>query len=297
MTQLDLKIACQVVEAPRPTSAKHAHGVLMRGRRSPGRPGRLNAERGPSAFGFVRPHPAADDLPALRQDGLVNPSPDAIRVLIVDDHALYRRGLRTVLAIEDGIEVVAEAADGVEAVDRAEETRPDVIVMDVGMPKRGGIHACRVIKQRVPSVRIIMLTSSDDEANLVEAVRAGADGYLLKDVTEEIAAGIRGVVNGYSLLSPTMTIKLLPESNEISKGAEAPGHSLALEPPHLTVRELEILRLVARGRTNRQIATELEISENTVRNHIRNILDKLQMHSRTEAAMYAVRRGLIDPGG
>ena len=131
------------------------------------------------------------------------PTTDVIRVLIVDDHALYRRGLQTVLAVEDGIEVVGEAADGVEAVDQAEEIVPDVIVMDVGMPKRGGIDACRVIKQRVPSARILMLTSSDDEANLFEAVRAGANGYLLKDVPpEEVAAGIRSVFHGQSLLSP-----------------------------------------------------------------------------------------------
>jgi DNA-binding NarL/FixJ family response regulator len=229
----------------------------------------------------------------------VNPPPDVIRVLIVDDHALYRRGLQTVLATEDGIEVVGEAADGVEAVDRAEETMPDVIVMDVGMPKRGGIDACRVIKQRVPSVRILMLTSSDDEANLFEAVRAGANGYLLKDVPpEEVATGIRGVFHGQSLLSPMMASKLLTEFAQISQRAEAtePDPSPGLELPRLTERELGILKEVARGKLNREIASDLFISENTVRNHIRNILDKLQMHSRMEAAMYAVRQRLIDIG-
>jgi DNA-binding NarL/FixJ family response regulator len=226
----------------------------------------------------------------------VNPPPDVIRVLIVDDHALYRRGLQTVLATEDGIEVVGEAADGVEAVDQAEETLPDVIVMDVGMPKRGGIDACRVIKQRVPSARILMLTSSDDEANLFEAVRAGANGYLLKDVPpEEVAVGIRGVFQGQSLLSPMMASKLLSEFAQISQRASVPAPTPGLELPRLTDRELDILKLVARGRLNREIAGELFISENTVRNHIRNILDKLQMHSRMEAAMYAVRQRLIDP--
>ena len=225
------------------------------------------------------------------------PSPDVIRVLIVDDHALYRRGLQTVLAVEEGIEVVGEAADGVEAVDQAEEILPDVIVMDVGMPKRGGIDACRVIKQRVPSARILMLTSSDDEANLFEAVRAGANGYLLKDVPpEEVAAGIRGVFHGQSLLSPLMASKLLEEFKAISQREAVPAPISGLELPRLTDRELGILQLVARGRLNREIATELFISENTVRNHIRNILDKLQMHSRMEAAMYAVRQRLIDPG-
>jgi DNA-binding NarL/FixJ family response regulator len=227
----------------------------------------------------------------------VNDTAEVIRVLIVDDHSLYRRGLQTVLDTEDGIEVVGEAADGIEAVDQAEETLPDVIVMDVSMPKRGGIDACRVIRQRVPSARILMLTSSDDEANLFEAVRAGANGYLLKDVPpEEVAAGIRGVHQGQSLLSPMMASKLLLEFAQISQRDTLPAPTLGLELPRLTERELGILRLVARGRLNREIATELFISENTVRNHIRNILDKLQMHSRMEAAMYAVRQRLIDPG-
>ena len=227
----------------------------------------------------------------------MNVTAEVIRVLIVDDHALYRRGLLTVLGTEDGIEVVGEAADGIEAVDQAEETLPDVIVMDVSMPKRGGIDACRVIKQRVPSARILMLTSSDDEANLFEAVRAGANGYLLKDVPpEEVAAGIRGVFHGQSLLSPMMATKLLTEFAQISQRETVPAPTPGHELPRLTDRELEILKLVARGRLNREIATELFIAENTVRNHIRNILDKLQMHSRMEAAMYAVRQRLIDPG-
>ena len=227
----------------------------------------------------------------------MNVTAEVIRVLIVDDHALYRRGLLTVLGTEDGIEVVGEAADGIEAVDQAEENLPDVIVMDVSMPKRGGIDACRVIKQRVPSARILMLTSSDDEANLFEAVRAGANGYLLKDVPpEEVAAGIRGVFHGQSLLSPMMATKLLTEFAQISQRETVPAPTPGLELPRLTDRELEILKLVARGRLNREIATELFIAENTVRNHIRNILDKLQMHSRMEAAMYAVRQRLIDPG-
>ena len=227
----------------------------------------------------------------------MNVTAEVIRVLIVDDHALYRRGLLTVLGTEDGIEVVGEAADGIEAVDQAEETLPDVIVMDVSMPKRGGIDACRVIRQRVPSARILMLTSSDDEANLFEAVRAGANGYLLKDVPpEEVAAGIRGVHQGQSLLSPMMASKLLTEFALISQRDTLPAPTPGLELPRLTHRELDILKLVARGRLNREIAAELFISENTVRNHIRNILDKLQMHSRMEAAMYAVRQRLIDPG-
>ena len=225
----------------------------------------------------------------------MNLPPDVIRVLIVDDHALYRRGLQTVLAVEEGIEVVGEAADGIEAVDQAEETLPDVIVMDVGMPKRGGIEACRVIKQRVPSARILMLTSSDDEANLFEAVRAGANGYLLKDVPgEEIAAGVRAVYHGDSLISPSMASKLLAEFAQMSR--RQGDRPLPVGAPRLTDRELEVLRLVARGMANKEIAHELFISENTVKNHVRNILEKLQLHSRMEAAMYAVRENLLEPG-
>ena len=173
---------------------------------------------------------------------------------------------------------------------------PDIVVMDVGMPKRGGIDACRVIKQRVPSARILILTNSDDDADLFEAVRAGANGYLLKNATEEIAAGIRGVFHGQSLLSPIMATNLLHEFNQLSQRVEAPTAVPALELPRLTNRELDILQRVAQGRLNREIAEDLVISENTVRNHVRNILDKLQMHSRMEAAMYAVRHRLIDPG-
>ncbi len=238
--------------------------------------------------------------PTQRATPTDDPSPtERIRVLIVDDHALYRRGLQTILATEEGFEVVGEAADGVAAVTQAEETLPDVIVMDVGMPKRGGIEACRLIRQRVPSARILMLTSSDDEANLFEAVRAGANGYLLKDVPpEEVAAGIVALHQGHSLISPLMAAKLLSEFAQMSDRATVAEvvPSPVLELPRLTDRELQILRLVARGRLNREIAAELFISDNTVRNHIRNILDKLQMHSRMEAAMYAVRQRLIEPG-
>ncbi|GAB3055487.1 response regulator transcription factor [Intrasporangium mesophilum] len=225
----------------------------------------------------------------------MKPSSDLIRVVIVDDHALYRRGLQTVLAVEEGIDVVAEAANGVEAVECAERSLPDVIVMDVGMPKRGGIHACRLIKQRVPSARIIMLTGSDDEADLFEALKAGASGYLLKQATEQIADGIRDVFGGQSPLSPMMATKLILEFNQLSRRLEAPTTAPATELPRLTDRELEVLEHVAHGRTNQQVATAMHISENTVRNHIRNILDKLQMHSRIEAALYAVRQGLVNP--
>ncbi|MDQ2755301.1 MAG: response regulator transcription factor [Actinomycetota bacterium] len=218
---------------------------------------------------------------------------EGIRVLVADDHVLFRRGLQMVLHQEGDIEVVGEASDGAEAVARAEELLPDVILMDVRMPKVTGIEACLSIKELVPSSKILMLTISDEETDLFEAVRAGANGYLLKDVPgEEIAAGIRAVQSGQSLISPSMASKLLAEFAQISrKDAEAPNP----HAPKLTDREVEVLRLVARGMANREIGTALFISENTVKNHVRNILEKLQLHTRMEAAMYAVRQNIIDP--
>ena len=217
---------------------------------------------------------------------------ESIRVLVADDHALYRRGLEMVLAAEDGIEIVGEAGDGAEAIRRVEELLPDVVLMDIRMPRRSGIEACTAIKDVVPSTKIVILTISDEESDLYEAVRAGANGYLLKDVPgEEIAAGIRAVASGQSLISPSMASKLLTEfASMIKKSDERPQ----LPVPRLTERELEVLKLVARGLPNRDIAKELFISENTVKNHIRNILEKLQLHSRMEAVVYAVREKLLE---
>jgi len=217
---------------------------------------------------------------------------ESIRVLVADDHALYRRGLEMVLAAEDGIEIVGEAGDGAEAIRRVEELLPDVVLMDIRMPRRSGIEACTAIKDVVPSTKIVILTISDEESDLYEAVRAGANGYLLKDVPgEEIAAGIRAVASGQSLISPSMASKLLTEfASMIKKSDERPQ----LPVPRLTERELEVLKLVARGLPNRDIAKELFISENTVKNHVRNILEKLQLHSRMEAVVYAVREKLLE---
>ena len=219
---------------------------------------------------------------------------DSIRVLVADDHALYRRGLEMVLSAEEGIEIVGEAGDGAEAIRRVEELLPDVVLMDIRMPRRSGIEACTAIKDVVPSTKIVILTISDEESDLYEAVRAGANGYLLKDVPgEEIAAGIRAVAEGQSLISPSMASKLLSEfAAMIKKSEERPQ----LPVPRLTDRELEVLKLVARGLANRDIAKELFISENTVKNHVRNILEKLQLHSRMEAVVYAVREKILDLG-
>ena len=217
---------------------------------------------------------------------------DAIKVLVVDDHALFRRGLEMVLDGEPDIDVVGEASDGHEAIERAEKTTPDVVLMDVRMPKRSGIEATRAIKDTLPSTKILMLTISDEEADLYEAIKAGASGYLLKEISiEEVADAVRQVHAGQSLISPSMASKLLSEFATMVKRrderTQVPG-------PRLTDRELEVLKLVAKGMNNRDIGSELFISENTVKNHVRNILEKLHLHSRMEAVVYAVREKLLD---
>src|SRR5437764_12538543 len=217
---------------------------------------------------------------------------EPIRVLVVDDHALFRRGLEMVLAQEADIEVVGEAADGTEAVEQAADLLPDIVLMDVRMPRRSGIEACTAIKDVAPSARIIMLTISDEEADLYDAIKAGAMGYLLKEISiEEVASAIRAVHEGQSLISPSMASKLLSEfASMIKRGDERQQ----VPAPRLTEREMEVLRLVAKGLNNRDIAKQLFISENTVKNHIRNILEKLQLHSRMEAIVDAVLEKLLE---
>lgn len=217
---------------------------------------------------------------------------DRLRVMVADDHALFRRGLQMVLEQEEDLELVGEASDGAEAVAKAQELMPDVILMDVRMPKRSGIEATGQIKDLLPHVKILMLTISDEEADLYEAIKAGASGYLLKEIPiEEVADAIRSVWAGQSRISPSMASKLL---NEFAAMSKATGERPQVPAPRLTDREMEVLKLVAKGMNNRDIAKQLYISENTVKNHIRNILEKLQLHSRMEAVVYAVREKLLE---
>jgi len=233
---------------------------------------------------------------SLESDGVLEPrrSLEPIRTLIVDDHALFRRGLEIVLVTESDIEVVGQAGDGAEAVDKASEFLPDVVLMDVKMPRSSGIEACRAIKDVAPSAKIIILTMSDEEEDLFEAIRAGASGYLLKDIPlDEVAEAVRAVHGGQSLISPSMAGKLLTEFAALARrDQEEPPQEVPA--PKLTDREMQVLKLVARGMNNRDIAKELFISDNTVKNHVRNILEKLQIHSRMEAVMVAVREKLIE---
>lgn len=218
---------------------------------------------------------------------------DPIRVLLADDQALFRRGISAVLKSEPDIQVVAEAEDGKEAVAMAEELAPDVVLMDVRMPGVGGIEAARRIKASSPSTEILILTVSDEEDDLYEAVKAGANGYLLKEVSvATVATAIRNVMNGESFLSPSMASKLLSEFSALIKREEVAPRPQSFSS--LTQREIEVLQFVAVGETNRKIAEKLGISENTVKNHVRNILEKLHLHDRMSAAMYAAEAKLLD---
>lgn len=218
------------------------------------------------------------------------------KVLICDDHVVFRRGLSLVLEPEADIEVVGEAADTEAAVATARDRRPDVVLMDLRMPGGGGIEATRQILAESSDVRVIILTSSEDDTDLFEAVKAGAAGYLLKEVSiEGVADAVRSAQRGESLLSPAMTAKLLGGFTALARRAEGqPDPSPPGPAGQLTGRETETLRGITRGLSNRAIAAELGIAENTVKNHVRGVLEKLGVASRTEAALHAVRDGLVE---
>lgn len=212
-------------------------------------------------------------------------SEDTIRILIADDHAVVRRGLRALIETEDGMEVVGEAGDGGEAVQKAGSLHPDVILLDLVMPQMDGIEAIREIHRNDPKSRILVLTSFSEDEKVLTAIEVGAMGCLLKDATpEDLLRAIRDVYHGQSALNPTIARKL------IHKLREADTKSPVEE---LTTREVEVLRLIARGLSNREIGEKLFISEPTVRTHVSNILMKLDLPNRTQAALFAVREGLV----
>jgi len=217
---------------------------------------------------------------------------DIIKVLLVDDHALFRRGIAAVLANQKNIEIVGEAADGLEAIRKAEETVPDVVLMDLNMPHCSGLEATQALQTKMPKVNILVLTVSDNEADLFAAMKFGATGYILKNTEpEELIQAIFHVVQGGAIISPFMATKLLAEfqgvearvATELTRETEA----------KLSPREDEVLRLVSQGATNKEIADSLFISENTVKTHLRNIMEKLHLANRSQAAAYAVKRGLV----
>ncbi len=211
---------------------------------------------------------------------------DRIGVLLVDDHAVVRQGLRIFLDLQDDVEIVGEASDGEEAVGIVEQLLPDIVLMDLVMPRMDGIEAIRQIRLVSPSTKVIVLTSFTEDQKVFGAVKAGAASYLLKDVQpQELGEAIRMVFRGEALLHPTIAAKLM---REIADGERGDAGGL------LTQRELEVLRLVARGMSNREIAGELTLAEKTVKTHVSNILQKLHLADRTQAALYAVREHLAD---
>lgn len=208
-----------------------------------------------------------------------------IRILIADDHTLVRKGLLTLIGSEPGLEVIAEAADGIEAVGKARLHKPDVILMDLAMPRMGGVEAIQQITTESPAARILVLTSFAEDEQVFPAIKAGALGYLLKDASpDELLQAIRSVCQGEPALPPNIALKLMHEFRR------PPGPPPAGEP--LTEREVEVLKLVAQGMSNPEIAAALVVSERTVANHVANILDKLHLANRTKAALWAVREGL-----
>ena len=224
---------------------------------------------------------------ALRLYGQMPSAGPRLRVLLVDDHRLFREGLRDLLG-ERGFEVVGEAENAAEALSLALERRPAVALMDIKMPGGSGIEAARQLAENAPGVQVVMLTVSPDEADVIESVQAGACGYLLKDASiEEIVAGVRAAAEGNPLLSPQVTMELLERVRKAPAPRALPG-----EPP-LTGREQEVLRLICDGKSNGQISQELTISEETVKTYVSSLLEKLEVHNRIQAAVKAVRTGLI----
>lgn len=212
-----------------------------------------------------------------------------IRVLVVDDHPVVREGLFTMISSEPGMEVVGTAVNGADAVDKANSLTPDVILMDLLMPRKDGVQATQEIIEKNPEARILVLTSFGEDSKIIQSIQAGAAGYILKDTApEELLEAIRRVHHRQPVIPPAILMKLM-------QGLKQHPEEPASPKEHLTVREIEILKIVARGHANHEIAHMLQISERTVTKHISNILEKLHLDNRTQAAYYAVREGLVKP--
>jgi len=215
-----------------------------------------------------------------------------IRVLLVDDQALFREGLETLLSIHQDIQVVGQACNGQEAVEVAAKVQPDVVLMDVRMPILDGVRATRLLKKVQPQCRVIVLTTFDDDEYIFDALRTGAVGYLLKDVASaQLVEAIRAAARDESILDPSVAAKVIAEFTRVSSMVPSAQMEQLVEP--LSERELEILALIARGASNKEIASQLYIAEGTVKNHITNILGKLGVRDRTQAALKAKELGLI----
>ncbi len=211
---------------------------------------------------------------------------DRIRVLLVDDHTLFRKGLASLLQTQEDIEVVGEASNGIEALKKARTLMPDLILMDIYMPKCNGLDATKMIKNEMPYVKIVMLTVSDSDQSLFEAIKCGAQGYLLKNLEPfELFNMIRSVFRGEAPISSPLAARILNEF--VSKNSARDSHGT------LTQREKEVLTLIAEGASNKEIAYRLKISENTVKNHLRNIMEKLHLQNRVQLAVFAVKKGLV----
>ena len=210
---------------------------------------------------------------------------DKIGVLIVDDHAVVRQGLRTLLELQEDIEILGEASNGLESVEQARQLLPDVVLMDLVMPEMDGIEATRRIRALSPNTKVIILTSFAEDEKVFPSIKAGALGYLLKNVSPaDLITAVQAASRGEAQLHPEIATKLM---NEFSNRPSKPAHD------ELTERELEVLRLISRGMSNREIAGELVLSEKTVKTHVSNILSKLHLNDRTQAAIYALREGLL----
>ena len=212
-----------------------------------------------------------------------------MRVLLADDHALFRAGIASLLKAW-GMETVGQASNGLEALEQARALRPDLILMDIGMSPCNGLEATRLIKAELPETRIVIVTVSDDDDDLFEAIKSGAEGYLLKDMSEEeLGRTLTGIATGEPALSPGLAAKILDEFARVSRD----GAPKEVESDGLTPREREVLELVVTGATNREIAAALYISENTVNFHMKHILAKLHLKNRAQAVAYAIRSGLV----